>query len=296
VAAPVSRVRFKFPAGIVVGLTILTSAILYAWMRVSVADGIRAPGQTVALGRFGAAVPLAAVGLVASLWRPLALRRTAWAADDSRSIGTASDAVSAQPKPRPRPWLALTAVSVGILTLAALANAYDPLPAQIGTTIPTYLGLRERAMDVRTRTDLRGAIGTMDGYRARTGTYAGFVAAQGRAAMPAIAWVDGTPQGVDVVGLTQAGDDMAEVVALSGSGAAFCVRSLVTPAGTTVTYGTGTDASAARADCASNPWTDAATSFPPFAALCDDVDDQTIFVCRNVQYLLRKTIGAPAAG
>jgi hypothetical protein len=73
--------------------------------------------------------------------------------------------------------------------------------------------------------------------------YAGFVAAQGHAVTPAIAWVDGTPQGVDVVGLTQASDDMAEVVALSGSGAAFCVRSLVRPSGTAVTYGTGTDAS-----------------------------------------------------
>jgi hypothetical protein len=100
----------------------------------------------------------------------------------------------------------------------------------------------------------------------------GFVAAWGARATPDMAWVDGTPQGFNVVGLAEASDDRD------------------------VTYGTGREASTARANCASTPWTQAATAFPSFAAMCDDVDEQTIIVCRVVQNVLRKTFGAPATG
>lgn len=104
------------------------------------------------------------------------------------------------------------------------------------------------------------------------------------------------PQQDQVIGLVEATDDHAEIVAISGSGAAFCLRSFATPGGAVLSYGTGPDASTAKANCSSTPWSETATAFPTFASLCDDVDDQTIFVCRAVQNVLRQILGQQTTG
>jgi hypothetical protein len=138
----------------------------------------------------------------------------------------------------------------------------------------------------------------MDAYRAEHGTYRGFDAAVGEDALPALAWSDGVPSEELVVGVTIASEDRAQLVALSQSGAAFCVQAVTVPSGgnvTDVTYGSSDrkDLAGARADCGSTPFTSAATRMFDVGAMCVGVDDQTILICRAVQKLIRTTLRSP---
>jgi hypothetical protein len=90
------------------------------------------------LGRFGGVVPLAAVGFIGFLVVPFAW----WLA--SRREATAAAARTPRPGVgRVRPAAVALGVSMALLGTSAIMRANDPLPVQVATILPTYLGVRE---------------------------------------------------------------------------------------------------------------------------------------------------------
>jgi hypothetical protein len=251
-----------------------------------------------AFGGVGAAVPYAAVGLVASLWRPL-----------GDLMLTRSRAPSEQPREpshrRLRPGVALNAAAVGLLGVTLVMHAFDPLEAQIQTLLPTYLGVRTAVEDLRARMNLHQALDAMNTYARESGTFTGFDARRGSALDPSLSWRD-TLRSDDVglhsleVAVTSGSDTRAELATISSSGTAFCLRQDL---GAGPTYGSasseepGTTRSgaiaAATASCADSRFTADALTPYPIDSMCVGQGDETIVICRAVQRLLRRTIASP---
>jgi hypothetical protein len=82
-----------------------------------------------------------------------------------------------------------------------------------------------------------------------------------------------------------------QVVALSGSGSAFCAET--TSAG--VTYGVAKHVALARAACASEALDATAIRMMDIDTFCDNADDTAIVLCRYVQRLLHETLASPVA-
>jgi hypothetical protein len=229
---------------------------------------------------FSDVVPLACVGLVASAWRPLAERLV--------RRGKRVDGTSPQAQRRFRPTVALNTIAVMLVAISVLMQRTDPLPIQISVTLPTYLGERNVANDVRTKQNLDEAMRAMRSYRAEHGTFEGFDASVGESLVPSLAWSD-DPSGENlVVRVTTATGERAQLLAASASGSTFCLRAK----GSTLTYGVAEHggASEAIAACGSMPWTSAALKMFDVEAMCDGMDDQVILVCRAVQRLIRRVL------
>jgi len=177
----------------------------------------------------------------------------------------------------------------------------DPLPFQIGTVLPTFLGERTAVNDIRARMNLRLAMTAMDDYRGRAGTYRGFDAKVGTEAEPTLAWFDGIPAGdastddaILRVSIVAVSDHSAQVATLSASGDAFCLQrtsgglALGKGVDDTQQYGPpiiGTLRQAVRA-CGSTPWTAAAVRPFPIATMCDGMAPYSSYlICRMVQTL-----------
>ena len=232
---------------------------------------------------FADALPLAVVGLVASLWRPLATRFAGRRAP-------ISPPVEATPAARPRSLL-LDVSAAGLLVVSILAAGLDPLGIEIATSLPTYLGPRVQAQDVRAKMNLTQALSAMESYRAEQGTFRGFDAAAGETLAPGLAWSD-TPTGDRlVVRIARMTATIAQVVTVSGSGSAFCAE--MTRAG--LTYGVAQRVVLARAACGSEPLDAAALRMIDVDTFCDNADDTAIVLCRYVQRLLRETLASPIA-
>lgn len=237
---------------------------------------------------FGDALPLTVIGLVASLWRPLATR---FARRRAEPAGAATATARPSVRPRVRPVVVLNALAGTLLLVSVLAARMDPLPFQISTVLPTYLGARELAQDVRTKTNLSEAVAAMEAYRTEHGTYLGFDASVGETTVPELAWSDG-PTGEElVVRITEASSTTAQVVARSGSRSVFCAQTL----GAGITYGEAGrgQVGLARAACGSTPLTSDALRMLDVEGLCVGVDD-AIVLCRSVQRLIRETLATPA--
>ena len=255
---------------------------------------------------FGAVVPLFAVGLIATAWRPIAerttrlLRRRAGA---DVSVSTFSSAPVADAG-RVRPTTVLNALGAGSLLVSLVIFRADPLPAQIGVALPTYLGARTTVADLRTRALLWQALGDMDGYRAKHGSYEGFDARTAAEVDPDLVWQRGLPHGPDgtrapelTMGIVTASDTTARLVAISPTGAAVCIQR--DAAG--ITYGTadrrsfGTAApNAARRAvlaCGETPWSPAALRPFPVTSMCDGLGrEDGYLICRMVQVVLVDTL------
>ncbi len=232
---------------------------------------------------FADALPLAFVGLVASLWRPLTIRFAGRRAADSPSIEA-----SAPTHPR---TLLLHASAAGLLVVSILAAGLDPLGIEIATPLPTYLGPRELAQDVRTKMNLIQAIDAMKSYRAERGTFRGFDAAAGERLAPELRWSDSATGDTLLVRIARTTAATGQVVALSGSGSAFCAET--SSAG--VTYGVAESVALARAVCGSEQLDTAALRMIDIDTFCDDADDTAIVLCRHVQRLLREILASPVA-
>lgn len=249
--------------------------------------------------QFGMVLPLFAIGIVASAWRPSALwltRRGVGSPD--RLAGHGAGPPSLIPRERVRPAVVLNALSAGLLAVSLIIFTADPAPAQRATALPTYLGARNLVMDVRTKLDLRAALTVMDAYRASHGSYLGFDAVAGAAADPSLTWHDGIPAeaavfGDDVsdVAIVATTAHQAAIVGLSGSGTAFCVQRVAGE----VSYGSGvTPASAppsgvtalhrAVAACGSATWSPEAVRRFPIEGMCAGLDPTGgRLICRVVQ-------------
>jgi hypothetical protein len=243
------------------------------------------PSNLTAFTWFADAIPLLVVGFVASLWRPLATRF-------ARRRAEPAQPAPATARRRVRPIVVLNALAGALLLVSVLAARFDPLGIQIGTSLPTYLGARELAQDVRTKTNLSQAVAAMEEYRGEHGSYEGFDAAAGEAFASELAWSDG-PTGEDlVVQITEASRTTAQVVAHSGSRSVFCAQT--SGAGTTYGEAGRGQVVLARAACGSAPFTADALRMLDVEAFCDGVDDSAILLCRSVQRLIRETLATPA--
>ena len=281
------------------------------------------PGGYMDWGRFGAVLPLAFVGLAFSAWSPLATsltRRIALAGDDDDDDDEDEDddapvgqrqrfdvvswmRVAARPHPsrRVRPVVFANALAAGLLTVATIAFVADPAPAQIGTPLPTYLGVRAAAEEARALMNLDAAMYAMDGYRAERGTYRGFDATDGAIAAPALSWLDGRddatiggePSNVRIV---TARRGTARVATIAPNGGAFCLQRTAggLAYGSADAGGYGADLRAAIATCGSAPWSPDAIRVPPYETMCADLDEQGGYlICRMVQALVATTLASP---
>ncbi|MDP9300379.1 MAG: hypothetical protein M3P43_05715 [Actinomycetota bacterium] len=266
------------------------------------------PHGLVDWSRFGLVVPLFAAGLVGSAWRPFAervtrrIRSTEPAPEPAPSApGTAASPSSPVEPDRVRPVVILSAVAVALLVVSLVMFRADPLPAQVGVALPTFLGERTLAQDVRTRMNLRLAITAMDAYREAHGTYRGFDGEMGNESQSLLAWTDGVPAQEMPhtlpslqVGVLSATGDVARVVAFSASGNAFCLQR--TPGGLTYGAGDGGRGSMfgtvrdAIAGCAATAWSPAQVRMFSVATMCRDADPSGYLICRMVQVIVTQTL------
>ena len=257
---------------------------------------VRSPEGAIDRSMFGVVLPLVSVGLIWSVWRTAA----AWLSRRFHLEPIVDDASARRPVAPPRSSrssLVLNASAVGVAVISMIVFQGDPLPTQIATALPTYLGERIQAQDVRTKLDLRRAIADMDAYAARTGTYRGFDARAGELADPALAWSDGAAAASALtVAIAAATGRTARVAAQSDSGGAFCVERL--PGGE-LRYGgaagdgTGgtTTLDRAIARCGSTPWSAAAVRRLDPSTMCDGLDPHGGYlICRMVQVLIAQTM------
>jgi type II secretory pathway pseudopilin PulG len=269
--------------------------------------------------RFGYAVPLACIGVVAAGWRPLAgllqrrLTRTVPAETGPRlavpmeglvetppsAPGVETDVPSRAVRRRlVRPSVAPNAAAIGLLAVSTIMFHADPLSVQISTSLPTFLGARVRAQDVRTRQNLAVAMEAMSDYRATHGTFRGFDASAGKAQQDALGWTNlsdvsaANPAAPLSVIVASATDTRARILARSPSGSVFCIGD---SAGESRTYAAvsggleGTPPGAltsALRGCAGAQWTTGLTTSMPTADMCDAVGETSYFMCRMTQALL----------
>ncbi len=191
------------------------------------------------------------------------------------------------------------AIGVGLLAVSLVIFRGDPLPAQLSSSIPTYLGPRTVVEDLRTKLDLRRAMHVMDAYRATHGTYRGFNVSKGAAADPSIHWIHGSP--------TQGGtgSPAPEVTIVSATNTearlvgrlreherilppAFGRRAFVRTSVAVRWCHRAPDAVAqAIAACGSTPWSAAAVRRFPIATMCDGLERSGGYLmCRASQAFL----------
>ncbi|MEA2579220.1 MAG: hypothetical protein QOE83_112 [Actinomycetota bacterium] len=261
---------------------------------------------------FGSALPLAAVGVLWAAWWPLSLvitraHRRQQAPNPERTLAVPLEpddvdaVVPAVPPARRRnlrPIVVLDSLAISLLVISLIMFRTDPVPIQIGTALPTFLGERAHWQDVRTRLDLRQAMSAMDAYAAAHGSYQGFTATSGAKSDHSLAWADllslhsDTPVPRFTMIVAAAGS-RARIGAESPSGAAFCIGRDSPEA--VLTYGTqpGHEGKYVRrpleralAACGESPWTAHLEKAMPIEPLCDGMDGSSGYViCRMVQAL-----------
>jgi len=189
-----------------------------------------------------------------------------------------------------------------MLVVSLVMFRADPLPFQEGMSLPTYLGERIQAQDVRTKLDLRQAIAAMDAFAATNGTYRGFDAKAARQADPSLDWSDGHlssggsgPAPALTMSIEGPTGRRARVATLSASGAAFCMERRGDGSiryGSALATGRGGSGVFARAiaHCGSTPWSNAAVRMLDTSIMCDEVDASSYLICRMVQVLITDTM------
>jgi hypothetical protein len=261
---------------------------------------------------FGSALPLAAVGVLWVAWWPLSLvitrlHRRQQAPDLERTLAVPLEPdhvdadVAAVPPVRRRnlrPIVVLDSLAIALLVVSLIMFRTDPVPIQIGTALPTFLGERTHWQDVRTRQDLRQAMSAMDAYAAAHGSYQGFTADKGAEHDHSLAWADlaelrADPQVPHLTMIVTTAGSRARIGAESLSGAAFCIGRDSPDA--VLTYGTepGHEGKYVRrpleralAACGRSPWTAQLEKAMPIGTLCDGMDESSGYViCRMVQVL-----------
>jgi hypothetical protein len=251
------------------------------------------PANFTAFTWFASVLPLAAAGFIGSLWRPIAERLSG-----VRFVRP----LTLPSRKAVRPTAVLNAAAIALLVLSLLAVRNDPLPVQIATALPTFLGERVHAEDVRTKMNLSEAIAVADAYRDANGTFEGFDAAAGELAAPAFRWLDRVTHQPLVLTVASADENSVRLLAQSGGGRMFCMQRT----GDGVTYGYAeqrppieggpTRARRAIVACGAIPFTPQALETIDVGAMCEGVDDQGIMICRAVQKLIRNTLASPTVG
>jgi hypothetical protein len=313
-----SSIGMVVPAAIAIavfGSMLGTGRRWWPWILVPVAVLMSAgPSSAIIMGperlqdwsRFGAVLPLFAIGLLGSMWRPLAERigrRIRPQEMQDEMSATSAARIVAEPG-HLRPTVVLNAVGAGILLVSLVIFRADPLPDQIGASLPTYIGARSSVADLRTRQLLRQALTGMDEYRREHGTYRGFDLAAAASIDPELTWQEGLPHSAAgpnipelTMGIVGASSTRAQIVAVSLSGTSICIQR----DGNGITYGSSpriawntalpSGVSHAVAACGSRPWTDAALRPFPIGTMCVGLDrDSGYLICRMVQVIMTQTM------
>jgi hypothetical protein len=237
---------------------------------------------------FRTALPLALMGLAGAAATAFVARQ--------RGLGYAAPPERSR---RLRPVSVVYGLGLGMLAVTTLMFALDPLPFQISTPLPTYLGARDRVVDLRSRMTLDEALDVVVAYRTAHGSFQGFDAAAATDLGSSLLWDDGVPdEGATfdsdlTVRVVSATDERVELV-LVRSQTTYCVRAR---AGADPTYGTAVAgrphhrALTAIETCGAQPWTSALLRPFSIDGFCDDAPD--IVLCRMAQKNLRDIIASP---
>jgi hypothetical protein len=244
--------------------------------------------QFTAFTFFRAAVPLTLIGFAGAGASALVARQRGFRAEDN----------AVRPR-RIRPISITYGLGLGALAVTTVMVFLDPLPSQLSTPLPTYLGARDRVVDLRSRLTLDEALGVAARYRAAHGSFEGFDAESASDLSLSLLWDDGIPGEavtfssdltVRVVGSTV---ERIELVLVRPE-TTYCVRA---SAGTHPTYGTAVTgrprhrALTAIETCGVQAWTSELLRPFPIDGLCDDAPD--IVLCRMAQKNLRDIITSP---
>jgi hypothetical protein len=202
------------------------------------------------------------------------------------------------------PAAILNAAAVVVLVASVALYASDPARALNAQPLPTFLGQRSAANNLRIRMDLQQAMSVMERYHMGHGTYEGFDAKLGAASDPSLAWFDGIgvhPGGRSTADQTYVPDlvmfviaarkDLAQIAAASATGDAYCIQGAGGGRIIRITYGTAAAGEptvstlrTAIARCGDTPWTAALTRQPP--QLTCDPNVPGYLLCRMVQVLI----------
>lgn len=260
----------------------------------ALALGLVDPNETI-WTLFGWVVPLFVAGLICSAWEPLSVWLT-WSARLRRPAPLRRrrlPTIDLKPRSGIRPTAALNMFATVILIVSSLMASSDPFRILVATPLPTYLGYRDQANDLRTRMDLDLAMSYMDDYYQAHHTYVGFNTRGAGAADFSLVWSEGPyrPQPPDMLtygrpALVSATATEARVVELSGSGSAICIEHRRDRPGSGITYGTGSTTAGAIFDCGTKPWT--ATATKTLAPLECAADSPGYLICRMVQVLSKR--------
>ena len=111
----------------------------------------------------------------------------------------------------------------------------------VAIALPTFLGARQRAQDRAAQSNLRNSMAAAKVYFTDNETYLGFNAAAADVIEPSGVYIDAAAPAVDQVAIVPAATaTIVQLVAVSGSGTAFCIKDVTTPAASAGTfYGTG---------------------------------------------------------
>ena len=198
-----------------------------------------------------------------------------------------------------RPISIAYGVGFGALAVTTVMFALDPLPFQLATPLPTYLGARDRVVELRSRLTLDEALGVATRYRAAHGSFEGFDAESASDLSPSLLWDDGVPGEAATfdsdltVRVVSSTDERIELVLVRPE-TTYCVR---TSSGASPTYGTAATgrprhrALTAIGTCGVRSWTSDLLRPFPIDGLCDDAPD--IVLCRMAQKNLRDIIASP---
>jgi len=264
---------------------------------------------------FGAVVPLFSIGVASTWWRPMSVAISSWlerseASDFDELPEAALTEPSREPVPRRRfrPILIPQAVAAGLLAVSVVIFVGDPSPVAFEEPLPTYLGLRTAAQDLRVKTDLFTAASAMIAYRDTHGTDRGFDAAAGARAVPSLVWLPAPSSDREIrayqasaIAVISAPPGAPRIAAFSESGRVFCVQR--SPQGR-LTFGMGRGPGSgsptvgawreAVAGCGGRPWTSNTLAQLPTEGMCDGLDVGYL-MCETVEALVAETLHAPAA-
>lgn len=248
------------------------------------------------------ALPLATAGFVASLSEPISrvLGRRLRFGRDLDWIDERQPKQQRTSRLRGRTVLNATAAGVLIATTIAGSLGLEIVGISVSSSLPTYLGARDRASSYQGKHILLLASDALSRYYSASGSFQGFDAEDGERLQDQLAWQDGLPGTAGtrplVVHLHKISPDLAEVV-LVGNSVLFCGQTDGAGRSTYAeSYGSRLHPSeiafrVAVRECADTPLSvDSLRALDP-AVVCPETEvvltDPT---CREIQHLIREKL------
>jgi len=249
---------------------------------------------------------LFATGFIASLTMPLArrLERRFGSVESEIAGHEAEPATAPDRRRRPRAVVIANAFAAGALIACFLAARFNPLPAQLNTALPTYLGMRLEAADQRAEMDLLEASRVFATYASMHGSSTGFDEVAAKELDASLDWsavpARQQPSKTRVVQVEPTKEGV-RFLEWSGSGAAICAEVHANMATYGLVPGHGYQAASAEEmtraifECGSTLLRPSMVHGLPVDPMCDGVTGDQIVLCRAVQFTVRQTLASKTA-